>query len=140
MLALILAAERDCVTALEQKQLDAMRRRAADIDGLFGKLQVAFGVRLASDVPPVVKTFAEAMALESQLCATLTSSLSRPPMQLIDGYDEIDAIVQTVRSRGITVVHLAGRRLGFLVSDWVRVCCTYTKQMFIGLRVRVYVL
>ena len=112
MLALILAAERSCVAAVEQRRPDEMLRRAAEVEQLAGQLATAFGALLSSDAPPAAKTFAAAMALETQLCVALTSSLSRPPMQLIGAYDEIDAIVQTVLSRGITTVHVAGRRLG----------------------------
>ena len=112
MLALIRAAERACVAALEQKQRDEMLRRAADIDQLDGKLQMAFGVLLSSAASPAAKTFAAAMAQEAQLCVALTAALSRPPMQLIAAYEEVDAIVQTVLAKGITIVHLAGRRSG----------------------------
>lgn len=112
MLALILAAERACVAAIEQKQRDEMLRRAADIDQLDGRLRSAFGVLLSSAASPAAKTFAAAMDQEARLCVALTAALSRPPMQLIAAYEEVDAIVQTVLAKGITIVHLAGRRSG----------------------------
>ena len=115
MLALIRAAERACVAAMEQKLRDEMLRRAADIDELDRKLRAAFGVLLSSAAPQAAQTVAAAMAQEAQLCVALTAALSRPPMQLIAAYEEVDAIVQTVLAKGITTVHLAGRRSGLVV-------------------------